>query len=105
LDQAETLMRRALAISEKSFGPEHPSVALRLSNLALLLRDANRLGEAEPLMRRNLTIVIHFARDNGYPHPRLRSSRDSYVSLLKEMKVPKGEISAKLRAMEAEDVL
>jgi tetratricopeptide (TPR) repeat protein len=105
LDQAETLMRRALAISEKSFGPDHPSVALRLSNLALLLQDANRLGEAEPLMRRNLAIVIHFGRVNGYPHPRLRSSRDSYVSLLKEMRVPKGEISAKLRAMEAEDVL
>jgi tetratricopeptide (TPR) repeat protein len=104
LEPAETLMRRALAISEKSFGPEHPSVALRLSNLALLLRDANRLGETEPLMRRNLAILIQFSRVNGYPHPRLRSSRDTYVTLLKEMKVPKGEISAKLRAMEEQDV-
>jgi len=35
----------------------------------LLLRDENRLGEAEPLMRRNLAILIHFARVNGYsPH-------------------------------------
>jgi hypothetical protein len=70
-----------------------------------LLQDSNRLSEAEPLMRRNLAILIHFARLNGYPHPRLQSSRDSYVTLLQEMKVPKGEISAQLRAMEAEGVL
>ena len=30
-------MRRALAIIEENFGPGHPNVAIRLSNLALLL--------------------------------------------------------------------
>ncbi len=49
LAEAEPLMRRALAIDEKSFGPEHPNVAIRLNNLALLLQDTNRLAEAEPL--------------------------------------------------------
>ncbi len=49
-------MRRALAIDEKSFGPEHPNVAIRLNNLAQLLQATNRLGEAEPLMRRALAI-------------------------------------------------
>jgi hypothetical protein len=32
-DQTEPLLRRALAIDEKSFGPEHPDVATRLNNL------------------------------------------------------------------------
>ena len=49
-------MRRALAIDEKSFGPDHPSVARDLNNLALLLQATNRLAEAEPLMRRALAI-------------------------------------------------
>ncbi|MCA8902442.1 MAG: tetratricopeptide repeat protein, partial [Hyphomonas sp.] len=45
-----------LAIDEKSYGPDHPRVAIRLNNLALLLEDTNRLQEAEPLMRRALAI-------------------------------------------------
>ncbi len=56
LAEAEPLMRRALAIDESSYGPEHPDVASCLINLALLLQDTNRLAEAEPLMRRALTI-------------------------------------------------
>ena len=45
-----------LAIDEASYGPDHPEVAIRLNNLAILLRDMNRLGEAEPLFRRALAI-------------------------------------------------
>ena len=48
--------RRALAIDEKAFGPDHPDVATALNNLAALLRATNRLGEAEPLYRRALAI-------------------------------------------------
>jgi tetratricopeptide (TPR) repeat protein len=54
--QAESLMRRALAIGETTFGSGDPNVATRLDNLAGLLRDTNRLAEAEPLMRRALAI-------------------------------------------------
>ena len=49
-------MRRALEIDEKSFGPDHPNVATRLTALALLLQTTNRPAEAEPLMRRALDI-------------------------------------------------
>ena len=49
-------MRRALAIDEASYGPDHPDVAIDLNNLAQLLQATNRLGEAEPLMRRALAI-------------------------------------------------
>ena len=38
LAEAEPLYRRALAIDEKSFGPEHPNVATGLNNLAELLQ-------------------------------------------------------------------
>ncbi len=54
--QAEPLMRRALAIDENSFGPNHPRVSIDLNNLATLLQDTNRLAEAEPLIRRALAI-------------------------------------------------
>ena len=54
--EAEPLMRRALAIDEQSYGPDHPDVAIDLNNLAQLLQATNRLGEAEPLMRRALAI-------------------------------------------------
>jgi tetratricopeptide (TPR) repeat protein len=56
LTEAEPLMQRALTINEQSFGPLHPTVAVRLNNLAQLLQATNRLTEAEPLMQRALTI-------------------------------------------------
>ena len=54
--EAEPLYRRALAIDERSLGPDHPDVARDLNNLAQLLRATNRPGEAEPLYRRALAI-------------------------------------------------
>ena len=42
--------------ARQSYGPDHPTVADSLNNLALLLRDTNRLAEAEPLYRRALAI-------------------------------------------------
>ncbi|MCA8902441.1 MAG: tetratricopeptide repeat protein, partial [Hyphomonas sp.] len=55
--EAEPLMRRALDIDEKSYGPDHPRVAIRLNNLATLLRDTGRLEQALPLMRRAVAIL------------------------------------------------
>ena len=51
-------MQRALAIDEKSYGPDHPNVAIDLNNLAQLLQATNRLAEAEPLMQRALVIFV-----------------------------------------------
>jgi hypothetical protein len=56
LAEAEPLMKRALAIDEAAFGPDHPDVATRLNNLAGLLQATSRLAEAEPLWRRALHI-------------------------------------------------
>ncbi|MEZ5972727.1 MAG: tetratricopeptide repeat protein [Hyphomonadaceae bacterium] len=47
LSEAEPLMRRALAIKETSFGPDHPNVAICLNNLARLLQ-ATTTASAKP---------------------------------------------------------
>ena len=54
--EAEPLSKRALAISEKALGPEHPDVAVALNNLAAIYRAQGRYAEAEPLYKRALAI-------------------------------------------------
>jgi tetratricopeptide (TPR) repeat protein len=54
--EAELLLRRALALDERSCGLNHPNVATCLNNLAALLQDTNRVPEAEMLYRRALAI-------------------------------------------------
>ena len=77
--EAEPLYRRALAIYEKSFGPEHPNVATVLNNLAWLLRDTNRLAEAEPLYRRALAI---YEKSFGPEHPDVATGLNHLALLL-----------------------
>ena len=78
LSEAEPLLRRALAISEKSYGPDHPTVAIGLNNLAGLLRATNRLSEAEPLFRRALAIA---EKGLGPEHPTTETIRRNLRSL------------------------
>ena len=78
--EAEPLMRRALSIDEKSYGPDHPNVAIRLNNLAQLLEATNRLGEAESLMRRVLSID---EKSSGSDHPDVASDLNNLAQLLK----------------------
>lgn len=78
---AEPLFRRALAIDEASYGPEHPEVAIRLNNLASVLKATNRLAEAEPLMRRAL--AIDEAR-YGPEHPEVAIRLNNLASLLQD---------------------
>ncbi len=81
LAEAEPLMRRALAIDEKNFGPEHPNVARDLNNLAQLLQVTNRLAEAEPLMRRALAID---EKSFGPEHPDVATSLNNLAQLLQD---------------------
>jgi len=46
---AEPLYKRSLKIDEKALGPDHPSVATSLNNLASLYRATNRHKEAKDL--------------------------------------------------------
>ncbi|MCA9117728.1 MAG: tetratricopeptide repeat protein, partial [Planctomycetaceae bacterium] len=95
-DEAEPLQRRALDITETSLGPDHPSVGIRLNNLAELLRQTNRLHEAEPLYRRALQIFCMFTRQTGHRHPRLQRSIRNYRGLLQKLNVPPEEIRTRL---------
>jgi tetratricopeptide (TPR) repeat protein len=73
-------MRRALAIDEQSFGPDHPDVATDLNNLAQLLQATHRLAEAEPLMRRALAID---EQSFGPDHPDVARDLNNLAQLLK----------------------
>ncbi|HUT45256.1 MAG TPA: TIR domain-containing protein [Sedimentisphaerales bacterium] len=77
-EKAEYWKSRALKIDEKSFGPDHPKVAVDLNNLAQLLADTNRLEQAEPLMRRALKI---FEDSLGRDHPNTRTVRNNLKRL------------------------
>jgi CHAT domain-containing protein len=79
LGEAEPLYRRALAITERSVGSDHLDVAIRLNNLAELLRVTNRLGEAEPLMRRALAID---EKSLGPDHPTVATRLNNLALLL-----------------------
>jgi tetratricopeptide (TPR) repeat protein len=85
LRAAEPFFHRALAIDERSIGPEHPNVAIRLNNLALLLHDTNRLGEAEPLFRRALAMG---ERSYGPEHPEVAPYLSNLAVLLKDTNRP-----------------
>ena len=78
LAEAEPLMRRALAIDEKSYGPDHPKVATTSTISRMLLQATNRLAEAEPLMRRALAI---FETSLGPDHPNTVTARNNLAAL------------------------
>ena len=83
--EAEPLYRRALSISETSYGPNHPTVAIGLNNLALLLSDTNRFSEAEPLYRRALSIDETSYAAN---HPEIASHLNNLAVLLEATNRP-----------------
>lgn len=79
--EAEPLMRRALAIQEKKLGPDHPTVAIVVSNLAALLHATNRPAEAEPLYRRALAIN---EKNFGLDHPMVALCLNNLAQLLSD---------------------
>ncbi len=79
--EAEPLMRSALAIAEKSYGPDHPTVAILLSNLAAFLQTTNRLAEAESLMCRALAIA---EKSYGPDHPDVAIDSNNLAQLFQD---------------------
>jgi hypothetical protein len=77
--------------------PDHPIVAIRLNNLAELLRDTNRLSGAEPLYRRAVGILVHFARATGHQHPHFETVRANYAEALTALGRSEAEVEAALR--------
>ena len=80
-EEAEPMMRQALAINEAAFVNQHPKVATNLNNLALLLKGTNRIDEAEPLMRQALAID---EAAFGNQHPEVATDLNNLALLLKD---------------------
>jgi tetratricopeptide (TPR) repeat protein len=51
--EAAKVAEEALSVAEKTFGPDHPAVAVSLNNLGELYRAQGRYSEAEPLFKRS----------------------------------------------------
>ena len=82
---AEPLFRRALRIAEATHGPDHPLLADRLGNLAVVLHDTKRLAEAEQLARRALIIdEVNHLKD----HPELVVRISNLAELLRDTNQP-----------------
>lgn len=79
LAAAELLFRQAVAIAEKSLGPNHPDTAGSLNNLASLLESKGDYAAAEPLYGRALAIV---ETTLGPGDPRTAAALDNLAGLL-----------------------
>ena len=64
--EAIPLAQRALAILEKTRGPNHLDVARALNNLAAVYQEQGRYADAEPLYKRSLAIR---EKALGHDHP------------------------------------
>lgn len=70
--EAEPILKRVLAIRERSLGPNHPDTATSLNNLAMLYEKLGRHAESLPLLERALAIC---RKALGLEHP------DTIISL------------------------
>jgi tetratricopeptide (TPR) repeat protein len=77
-EEAETLYKRSLKISEKALGEGHVEVATILNNLSALYQIQNRYEEAELLHKRSLEIKEKIL---GKEHPDVASSLNNLAEL------------------------
>ena len=66
--QAESLYQRALALGEKTLGPDHPVVAQSLNGLANVYHARGNYPQAEPLHQPTARNVFH--KDTRYQFPK-----------------------------------
>ena len=64
--EAIPLAQRALVITEKACGPEHPDTAVSLNNLAMLYQATSAYAQAAPLYEHELAIT---EKAFGREHP------------------------------------
>ena len=64
--EAQSFYEKALAIREKTLGPNHPDVAVSLNNLAGLYHDLGLYAKVEPLLQRSIKIL---EKSLGPDHP------------------------------------
>jgi len=79
VERAEPFARRAVAICDQTFGPDHGKSAAARSALAAILERQGKFDEAEVLYRRALTT---FTRWFGADHRQVALARSSLTALL-----------------------
>ena len=82
--EAIPLAERYVTAIKARRGSEHPDYAIALNNLAQLLKANNRLAEAEPLMRRTISIFEKVESDTNHLHPNYAASLNNLALLLED---------------------
>jgi tetratricopeptide (TPR) repeat protein len=85
LTDAKALHERALAIAEAAYGPDHPTVAIGLNNLAYILQDLERPEQARPLQERALAIA---EAAYGPDHPIVAAFLNNLAQILRDLGQP-----------------
>ncbi|MEM7014772.1 MAG: tetratricopeptide repeat protein [Verrucomicrobiota bacterium] len=88
--------RRLRTPTPRTFGPDHPNVAIRLNNLAQLLKATNRMDQAEEPMQRALAILV---RSLGAEHPNSKTVARNFIGLLQELGRDEAEIVEEIRQL------
>jgi len=76
--EATDVAQRALQLTEHQLGPEHPNVATRLNNLAVLYSAQGRIADVEPLYRRALAVE---EKALGSDHPNVGTDLNNLAVL------------------------
>jgi tetratricopeptide (TPR) repeat protein len=109
--EAEKLLRQALAILETSLGAEHPDVAAVLDGLAKVLKAQGRYDEAESLWRRAIAIgdqagaAVHPASGNELRIGDLQQSPNGSIRSLQRERDLAVQVGRDLRVLASSNEL
>ena len=96
LGAALPLLQRALAIAEKSFGPDHPEVAIRANNIGQILKAQGDLEGALSYTRRALAFL---EKSFGPDHPMVATLANNIGNILQAQGDLEGALTYTRRAL------
>jgi len=95
-ERAETLFRRALALTEQQKGMDDPALGAPLNNLATLYYETGSYAKALPLFERSYNILV---KAKGAEHPDTATALNNVALLYDEMNEFKRAEETMLRAL------
>jgi tetratricopeptide (TPR) repeat protein len=95
-EAAEPLYKKSLEEARKELGPDHPELAIHMSQLAVLERDTGRLAEAE---RQFGAAAAHLERTVGADHPLLAQTLVDLAEVEVARGRPQQAVEAAARAL------
>jgi tetratricopeptide (TPR) repeat protein len=79
---SKSALQRAIEIGERVYGPDHPTVAIRVNNLGSVLQDLGELQEAKKCFERALEID---EKVYGPDHPKVARDVNNLGSVLQDL--------------------